>query len=207
MTGTDLRSELGAQPDPEFEMELPPGWSRRTPDKQTQEQMVGTMKQRFMKAHRPDLFAEAKAMVDQVFDDMRAKGVFAFFSADSADSDALFIPASLNASIRKAEPGETLDDVVRGLIQNQGATALFNDKRTIRFEHETQARLGTDTIINHTVVYLTPVPGAKRRRALQLVAGFGRSVDTPADHPSIASMRALFDACVASVRWRPASRT
>ena len=207
MTASGLRDELGVRPDPEFEMELPPGWSRSRPDDATLQSMLSDLKRRLMEAQRPELYAQAKSMLEQSFQDMRRNGVFAFFSATETDPGTLFLPASINASIRTAEAGESLDDMVRTLIREHGATSLLGEKRTVRAERERTVRLGTETIINHTVVYLTPVPGSKRRRALQLTAGFPRTLDAPADDPMIESMRLLFDTCVASLRWRVPRRS
>lgn len=198
-----LRDELGAQPDPEFEMELPRGWSRHAPDDATLQHMLDGVKRRLMEAHKPAMFAELKLMLERSFEDMRRNGVFAFFSAAEPGPGTLAIPASINASIRKAEPGTTLDDQVQILIRKHGATPLLGDKRTLRVESERSARVGTDTLIHHSVMYLTPVPGARRRRALQLVAGFARTPDTAPDDPALEATRLLFDSCAGTVRWRP----
>lgn len=202
MTTPSLRDELGVRPDPECEMDLPPGWARNAPDDETLHSMLSDLKRRLMEAQRPDLYAQLKAMLEQSFEDMQRNGVFAFFSATEADPGTLFVPASINASIRTAEAGESLDGMVRALIRDHGATSLLGEKRTVRAERDRTVRLGTETIINHTVVYLTPVPSSKRRRALQLTAGFLRTLDTPADDPTIESIRLLLDTCVASLRWR-----
>ncbi|WP_159620946.1 protein TPRXL [Ruania rhizosphaerae] len=202
MTATSLRDELGVRKDPEFEMTLPPGWSRRAPDDETLEAMMVRMKQRLMDAHRPDLYGQLRTQLQQSFEDMRKNGVFAMFVPDGDENETLFLPVSLNASIRRAEAGQTLDQVVSTLVRDYGATPLYADKRTIRCEQQQQVRLGGDTIVSHSVLYLTPVPGAKRQRALQLVAGYGRPVDVPEDEPGFRALRSLFDACAASVRWK-----
>ncbi|SEE90352.1 hypothetical protein [Ruania alba] len=202
MTATTLRDEMGVRDDPEFEMTLPPGWARRTPDAATMEDMLARMKSRLMEAHRPDVYGQLRAQVQQSFADMRKNGVFAMFVPEGSEEETLYLPVSMNASIRRADVGETLDQVVATLVRSHGATPLLADKRTIRCERQQPVQIGSDTIISHSVLYLTPIPGAKRRRALQLVAGFGRPVDTPDDTPAFNAMRSLFDACVASVRWR-----
>src|SRR5690606_4509442 len=107
---SDLRQALGAQPDPEFDLELPTGWSRREPDEATMHDMLAAMKRRLMESHRPDLYAQAKVLVERAFDDMRRGGVFAFFSATDPGPDTLFVPSTINASVRRAEPGQSLDD-------------------------------------------------------------------------------------------------
>ncbi len=203
MTTMSLRDELGVREDPDFDITLPPGWSRHAPDAATQERLLSQLKERMMLAHRPDLYGQLRAQVEQSFTDMRKHGVFALFLPDGQDEDALQLPVSLNASIRRAEAGEPLDRLVAALIREHGATPLFQDKRTIRCERQYPMSVGSDTVINHSVMYLTPVPGAKRRRALQLVAGFGRPATLPEDDPKLSAMRYLFDACVATIRWRP----
>lgn len=202
MTTADLREELGARPDPEFQLELPPGWSRREPDDATREEMLAALKRRLMEAHRPDLFAQTKLMLEESFEQMRRHRVFAFFAPTDPDPGTLFAPASLNASYRTAGPGENLDTVVRTLVREHGARPLMGDKRTLRTERTKQVKVGSDTLVNHSVLYLTPVPGTERRRALQLVAGFGRTPDTPEDDTRMQAMRLLFDSCVATLRWQ-----
>ena len=202
MSSTSLRDQLGVPADPEFEIELPPGWSRQPVEKAVFERLAEGLKQRLMKAHKPQVYAELKMMLDQSFDHMRRNGAFAFFTATEQDPATLAIPASIIASTRKAAPGGNLDDLAKDVIRNQGATPLLGDKRFLRFEQEQTVRIGTDTVINHSIIYITPIPGSKRRRALQLVAGFGRTPDTPTDHPSMEAQRLLFDACVSTLRWR-----
>lgn len=202
MTSTDLRAELGAPQEPEFDLTLPPGWTRRDVDEATYESMLTDLRRRLMQQHKPQAYAQVRPLFQQAFESMQREGAFAFFAPAEPDPDTLWLPASIVASVRRAEPGETLDPFVRSLIQHDGATPLRGDKRTLRFERERTTRIETETVISESVYYLTPVPGTGRRRALQLVAGFGRSVDTPADDEHVVAMKFLFDATVASLRWR-----
>ena len=50
-----LRDELGAQPDPEFDLELPKGWARHGVDDEALAAMLKAAKQRCMEAHQPQL--------------------------------------------------------------------------------------------------------------------------------------------------------
>ncbi len=202
-----LRDDLGVQPDPEFDMELPKGWARHGVGDDTMQAMLAKVKQRCMQNHQPQLFAEMKTQLEQAFADMRRSGVFAYFCPTDPDPSTLVLPASINASMRRSEPGQSLDDLARTLIREYGATPLLGDPRTMRFETEKTTRLGTETIVNHSAVYLTPVPGSMRRRALSLVAGFARTPDTPSDAQPIEAMRSLFDACVSTLRWRAPEKT
>lgn len=202
--GSDLREELGFHADPDFDLELPAGWSRGRPDQETLDQMLNVIKRRMMDAHRPDMYSQIRTLLSKAFDEMRRNGVFAYFAASSSAEDALYIPASMTASIRHADHGESLDALVSGLVRNHGATALRGDKRTVRVEREKTVRIEKTTIVNHYVSYLTPIPGANRRRALQLVASFGRDLELSSNSPGVSATRELFDACVATLSWRHA---
>lgn len=198
---SSLREELGGQPDPEFEMDLPPGWSRRPVAEDTSEHLLAALKQRLMQAHKPQAYAELKVLIEEGFKEMRRNGAFAYFSATDPEPGTLWIPASIVASVRSAEAGKNLDDLARTLIRSHGATPLLGDKRTLRFESERSLRLEGKTLTNHSITYLTPIPGTGRRRALQLVAGFATEPGTPANDPLLGSLRMLLDGCVSTVRW------
>lgn len=198
----DLREDLGVRPDPEFEMDLPPGWARHEPNDETLKSMLDGMKRRLMEAHRPDLYAQMKAMTEKSFDDMRRNRVFAFFSATAPDPDTLYVPASMNASILRAEGGESLDDTIRTLVSTRGAAPLLGDKRTMRVTSQRHQKAGGETVVQHSLMYLTPIPGAKRRRALRLVAGFVSAVDASAEDQTVEALTLLFDSCVSTLRWR-----
>lgn len=196
-----LRDELGVKADPDFDLALPKGWARHGLDDDTLKSMVARAKQRCMETHRPQLFVEMKAQLEESFEDMRRAGVIAFFGPTDPGADTLAIPASINASMRIAEPGSTLDDLARSLIRDNDAQPLLGDKTTLRFETEQTRRLGTDTIVSHSLVYMTPVPGSQRRRALVLVAGFGRPLDQPSDSDEMHALRFLFDSVASSLTW------
>lgn len=199
--GNDLRASLGAAPDPEFTMELPPGWTRRAPDRSTQAMMTAGLRSRMMQAHRPELFAQATSMLKDSFEIMRRGDVVAFFSATEPGDDTLWLPASILASVRRAQPDVTLDEVVRHAILEYDAVALDDAKRIVRFERDALETVQDEQVRVLTVVYLTPIPGTHRRRALQLTASIARPVDMEADDPAIDAQRLLFDGCVSTLRW------
>jgi hypothetical protein len=198
---SDLRTALGAAPDPEFTMELPPGWARHAPDRATQQLLLAGIKTRMMQAHRPDLFAQAQSMLKDSFEAMRRGDVVAFFSATEQGDDTLWLPASILASVRRAQTDVTLDEVVRHAILEYDAIALDDARRIVRFERDALETVQDEQVRVLTVVYLTPIPGTQRRRALQLTATISRPVDMEADDPAIDAQRLLFDACVSTLRW------
>jgi len=199
-----LRAELGAAPDPDFTLVLPPGWVRRSVDGAVEKDMLGAMRSRLMQAHRPDLYAQMDRLLRDAFTQMRRVEAVAMFVPSADASEALYLPASLTASIQRAPAGENLDDVVREAIAERGATALLEDKRFLRMETDEVQTLEGERVAVTTVMYLTPIPGSQRRRALRLVLVIMRPVDVPADDPPMVAMRTLFDLCVSTLAWLPA---
>ncbi|MCH1884135.1 hypothetical protein [Agrococcus sp. ARC_14] len=195
-----LREELGAPADPEFELELPEGWARHDVAAETEQRMLQAAKRRLMEAHRPDLYAQLKAQLEESFAAMRKLEAVAHFGPEPGAPDWAFLPASLIATIRTPQPDVSLQQEMAQRIR-EGATALHDDKRFIRYERETDRMIGTDAAKQRTVVYLTPIPGSKQARALQLTLVITRGAEFPADDPALVTMLRLFDACVATLRW------
>ena len=206
MTDTDLRAALGVAPEPDFELDLPPGWARHRPDRAQQDAMLAGIRTRAMQAHRPELLAQANGMLRDSFEMMRRGDVVAFFTPSEQSEETLWAPASMLASVRRAQPDVSLDDVVRHAIRELGAMALDDARRIVRFERDQLETVGEESLRVLTVVYLTPMPGTQRRKALQLTATIGRPLDMDADDPAIDGLRLLFDACASTLRWvRPAA--
>lgn len=203
--GPTLREQLGGSRDPEFELQLLPGWHRRTPDEADEQRIEAALRQRFMQAHRPDLLVEARSLVRESHAVMRREGVVAYYAASDPGEDTLWLPGSLLVTVRTPPPGGTLDDVVRSAIRELGAEPLLGDKRFMRFVREKPLDLGGASMISTTIEYLTPIPGSRRRRALQLTAAFARPADVPADDERIRAYAFAFDACVSTLQWLPPS--
>lgn len=201
-SGTTLREEIGVAQDPDFELKLLPGWTRRTADDADLKTQEDALRKRFMESHRPDLYAHARAMLRESHDAMRRAGAIAYYVATEDSEETLWIPGSIVVSLQRPPTGGTLDDLVRLAISKHGATPLFDDKRFIRFEQERNRKIQGGTITQTTINYLTPVPGSHRRRALQIAASFGRPVDVPSDDEKVRALKFAFDACVSTLRWR-----
>ncbi|WP_072315039.1 hypothetical protein [Agrococcus sp. Marseille-P2731] len=204
MTGTEsaipLREELGAPADPEFELELPEGWVRHDATAETEQRMLQAARRRLMEAHRPDLYAQLRAQVEESFAAMRRMEAIAHFGPEPGAPDWAFLPASLIATVRTPQPGVTLQQEMAQRIR-EGATALHGDRRFIRDERELDITVGTDAAKQRTVVYVTPMPGSRQARALQLTLVITRGAEFPGDDPALVTMLRLFDACVATLRW------
>lgn len=202
-SGTSLREQLGGSPDPDFEVKLPSGWERLPPDETTRQRFDAALKKRLMEAHRPDVYAQARTMLQESFKAMQTEGAVALYAATQDAEDTLWLPGSIIASVRRPPTGGTLDDLVRHAIREYGAAPLFGDKRFVRFEREKKVDVENSAIIQTSIIYLTPIPGSGRRRGLQFNATFGRSVDVDENDSRISAYKATFDLIVSTLRWTP----
>ena len=196
-----LREELSVPQTPDFEIELPAGWSRREVSPETLAELTAATKQTFMRAHQPQMQGVMGRLLREAFEGMNRAGAFAIWAPFGAAESSPTMMTSLLARVRRAPPGKSLDAHARELIRSKGATPLRGDKRMLRYAEDENVRLESETFVNHSISYLTPVPGAQRRRALELVASVVRPVAVPAESPWFVSRISLMDLCVASFRW------
>jgi hypothetical protein len=200
--GASLREQLGGAADPDFEVKLPPGWERRTPDESDRLQIESALKKKTMEAHRPDVYAKLSGMLKEAYELMRQQRAIAFYTPVDTTPGAT-VPGSMTASIARPPSGQSLDDLVRHAISEYGATPLFGDKRFVRFERDKTVEIDGGSVIQTTIIYLTPVPGSGRRRALQLTATFARPIDASADDEKVKMFAATFDVIASTLRWIP----
>ena len=192
----------GAAAVPEFEIKLLPGWERHRGSDADKTQLDDRIKRRFMDLHRPDLYATVRSMIDESYDKMKQEGVLAFFAATGADEGKVVIPGSIVVSERRSAPGESLDTTIKALMRDFGAAPLFGDVRFMRYEREKTVTMQDATIAQTSLVYLTPIPGSGRKRALQFVASFGRPVEMSADDDKVKAWKFAFDSCISTLRWK-----
>lgn len=202
-SASSLREMLGAPKDPEFHLKLLDGWERHVPDASDREAIDAEIKRRCMEANRPDLHAHLRMQMDQAFSLMKQQNVIAYFAPTAAPTGDVYIPGSMFATIRRAPNGESLDGYVTHAIQTYDAKPLFGDKRFIRFERESAKDLQGGSIVMTSIVYVTPIPGSKHRRGLQLTASVARPVEMSATDPLFIGWKTAFDVCASSLRWSP----
>ena len=197
----DLRSILNMDPQPEFVADLPSGWSRREVSDETLRDFEASLKRNLMQTHQPQTYSVLGPGLRDSFDKMRNAGAFAFFAPIDAPADSPKMAASIIARYRRSEDGEPLDNLVRSLIRERGAQPLLDDPRTVRYEDAVDVRLGDGNFVNHSITYLTPVPGTRRLKALEFVASLVRPSGLPKDSERLHAQKNLLDLIVASVRW------
>lgn len=187
---------------PGFTMMLPSGWTAHDTSEKTQRSLLALARQRTMAAHRPDLQGMLEATTTAAMNAARERGALLMVMPGPETEGVLFAPASMLVRIREAIPEHSLDDLVVDVLQNRGGVPLDANKRFVRWVEQREVPLGGETVGAYTVVYLTPIPGTERRKALQLVLTIAHpdDIDTSSDE-LLAGWVALVDAHVATFRW------
>lgn len=202
----DLRAELGAKADPEYELELPPGWVRSRPDDEALVHMLAVVRDRTQRAHFPEAYVQVKKLLEDSFAQMRQHSVTDVFMPGTDGAGTMYLPASMTGSVVHATPERTLEQLVHGMVRDLGARPLRGDTRIVRMVQERRVRVYDSTLMNHTITYLAPIPGTKRRRALRLVASFGHLPELPDYDAQVGVLYELFDSCAATLRWKKPGR-
>lgn len=198
-----LREELGGAPDPDFELQLLPGWSKWTPDEGRFVQMGSRMRRRLVEAGRPDMMGAVQKMLDEAFQEMRRQQVIAVFSAEEDADDTIWIPGSIVATIRRGNADLSLDEMITLIIRERGGRPLFGDKRFVRYVHDSQRIVEGTAVRNRSIEYLTPVPAGPRTRALALTASYAVPASAPEDDERLKAYELAFDSMVSTLRWVP----
>ncbi|WP_347754542.1 hypothetical protein [Agrococcus sp. ProA11] len=197
-----LREELGAMPMPSFELALPTGWGRIATDEGGQADLERRVSERMMRTGRPDLMAGLRAVLRESMTSMRDHGAVAvFLPLDPDGAGQTGTPTSITAFLRTGTPEAPLDEYVQQAIRRFEAQPFFDDLRTLRFETESSRDLDGVTAIISTTHYITPVPGTRRQRALELLATYGRPESMPRDDERVELLHAMFDLCASTLRW------
>lgn len=205
MERVSLREALGAPVDPEFSLQLPPGWERRPVTDDERDRLIAGTRKRLMEAHRPELFGQIRASLLEAFANLSRSGAIAYFAPAEDAPETSFLPASLTASVLAPPVGLTMDEVVVSAIRERGGTPLHGDKRFVRFEQRQTLTEGTSRVVAGSVVYLTPIPGSARRRALQLTLTLFWPAEADVEGEELRLMRTLFDACASTLAWHAPS--
>jgi hypothetical protein len=196
-----LSEELRGEELPPYRVTVPVGWVEHPVSESEQRRMLAQARQRLMSVNRPDLYAQTMTMVESMFERMRRTSTVGFFMPETDAPDEARLPASLTVSVVRGRDGATLDEEMTQLIRDRGATSLQGDKRFVRYEQDRSQQFEGVRLNVTTVVYLTPVPGSGRRRALQFTLTVPRPIDEPADAPLVRAVLELFDAHVSTFAW------
>lgn len=202
-----LREALGGGAMPEFELRVPSGWARIAADDAGQATLEQRLSAKMMQSGRPDLMAGLRSMLRESMASMREHGAVAvFMPMDESGLGQTGAPTSITAYLRKGTPDAPLDEYVQQVIRRFDAKPLLEDLRTLRFETESTRDLDGVTAVLSTTHYITPVPGTRRQRAIELLATYGRPESMPRDDERVDALHVLFDLCASTLRWKAPTR-
>lgn len=196
-----LRAEL-VEPTaglPGFALVLPDGWGAFDPDpdvlRARAEQSLGRLSAAQRTALRP--------VIDEVFASARRGGadlVRLFAQAEVPESE--YLPVSLVAARMDAPGGRSLAEAGRHLMATRGAAPLDERGTILRWTQSSTAGFSDGAAEVLTINYLLPAPGTEHR-GLQFQASILASAGgVTVDPTGVATMSALCDAIVATVRWK-----
>jgi len=196
-----LRAEL-VEPTaglPGFALVLPDGWGAFDPDpdvlRARAEQSLGRLSASQRTALRP--------VIDEVFASARRGGadlVRLFAQADVAEDD--YLPVSLVAARMDAPGGRSLAEAGNHLMATRGATPLDEGGTILRWTQTSTAGFSDGAAEVLTINYLLPAPGSEHRGLLFQASILSSAAGVTVDPTGVATMSALCDAIVATVRWK-----
>lgn len=194
-----LREELlGLSTDaPGFRILLPAEWASFPVTPELGDQIEQRTRPVFAKAGRPDLDGVFSAQLSQAMQGLQQAGARYVFLPSERSAEKAPLALSMIATVIDSPEG-TLDGWVSSKLQ-AGAEMLDAEGRIVVWR---ERRPGLDEQTHRAQsVYVIPVPGSGRRRALMFTGTAVVGADAPDDDEYVAAARMIFDAMVSTVTW------
>jgi hypothetical protein len=201
---SSLRDQLaGGRPGiPEFRMTLPEGWTMYDTSGATERALLDRAKARLREAHRPDVYAALETHVTGALGAARRQGAFVMIMAGEDAPQWSTVPISVLGTITEGAPGVSLDAMVADAVERRGARALEGSRQFLRWTDRRTVELSGESAGAYTIVYLTPLPGSRRTKALLLTATLVHPTDVdPDEDPYMKNWLSLMDAHVLTFAW------
>ncbi|GAA3764398.1 hypothetical protein GCM10022240_15870 [Microbacterium kribbense] len=199
-----IREELagGRGGVPEFRLLLPDGWTMSDVSERTEQELLAAARARLRAAQRPDTYAMLAGHVTEAMRAARQQGAFAMITPGAHTPQWSLVPISILASVREGTPAVSLDQMVADAVENRGARALDGSRHFLRWAQAQTVELSGETAGAYVVVYLTPMPGTRHRKALQLTATLAHPIDVdPTTQPEMRTWLDLLDAHLLTFAW------
>lgn len=199
-----LREQLlGGQPGlPPFRLMLPSGWVAHATTAESEAGLLDAAKSRLMQAHQPAAYATLHTHVSQALSKARAQGTFAMIVPGEGTPRALLLPVSILVGMMVGESGMPLDAQISRAIEERGARPLERSQIFLRWIDRRTVTVDGDSVRADTIVYVTPVPGSQRSRALRFTATLAYPLDVdPETDETVQGWIGLIDAHLATFAW------
>ena len=152
-------------PVPPFRLMLPAGWEEVPADEAAVRALVERSSEVFRSAHRPDLDAQFRRLLQTAARKMKQGRVFALYLQTDVPEERI-LPLSITAAVTDGQLGGTLDRQVTELFRERGAEFLRDDHSIVRWEADTTTGGELEGTAARVLNYLISVPGTGRRTAL-----------------------------------------
>ncbi len=168
----------------------------------TEVELLAKAKSRLREAHRPDVYASLETQVTGALKAARDRGAFFMITPGEDAPQWSAVPITVLGSVTEGAPGVTLDSMVADAVERRGARPLEGSKQFLRWVDRRVVELSGEKAGAYTVVYLTPVPGSRRSKALQMTATLLHPKDSDPEQ-DVAMMRwlSLLDAQILTFAW------
>lgn len=195
-----LREELfGLAPGvPRFRMLLPAEWASFPVTPELGGELEKRAREVFARAGRPDLDGVFSAQLSSAMRGLEESGANYVFLPSERTPGKDPLALSMIATFVNSPDG-SLDGWIKTRVRSHGAEMLDPGGRIIRW-HERRPGLDDETHRAHSI-YVTPVPGTNRRRALMLTGSTVIGADSPDDDEYAVAVRMIFDAMASTVTW------
>lgn len=201
---SSLRDQLGGgrQGIPEFRLSLPTGWTMYDTSGATERALLDRAKVRLREVHKPEAYAALESHVTAALAAARKQGAFVMIMAGEDAPRWSTVPISVLGTITEGASGVSLDAMVADAVERRGARALDGSRQFLRWTDRRSVEISGETAGAYTVVYLTPVPGSGRTKALQFTATLvhPNEID-PAEDPYMKSWLDLLDGHFLTFAW------
>lgn len=204
---SSLREQLlgGVPGIPPFRLALPAGWKAHSTSVESEQELVRTAKARMLQAHQPAAFGVLQTQVHESFEGARKQGAFLTILPGPDTAEALFAPVSVTATLMTSTADAPLDSQVSLAIEEHGARPLDGSSTFLRWVDRRTIRLTGEAVGADTIIYVTPIPGTRRTRALRFTATLAYPLDVdPDEDPKVRAWTLLLDSHMATFAWAPA---
>jgi hypothetical protein len=203
---SSLRDQLlGGQPGiPPFRLTLPAGWKAHSSSEESEQALLSEAKARLLQAHQPAALAALQVQVHESFVAARKQGAFLTIMPGADAPDALMAPVSVIASLMSSTAEAPLDSQISRAIEERGARPLDGSRAFLRWVDRRTVQLGGDAVGADTIVYITPIPGTRRTRALRFTATLAYPLEIdPVNDPKVQAWTMLLDSHMSTFAWAP----